>query len=129
MLFTCFGQDQNGNYGDVDQSFESLRFQVLLGPDGTEYCKDLSRLLISMEKRYNKDGKYDPDLSIDYPRKGQVCAVLQRTKEQKEDQCFRGKILFLTTRPMVFYNLETVQDFLIKLGIKPPMHLLEISIL
>ena len=99
MLFTCFGQDQNGNYGDVDQSFESLRFQVLLGPDGTEYCKDLSRLLISMEKRYNKDGKYDPDLSIDYPRKGQVCAVLQRTKEQKEDQCFRGKTPFRTTRP------------------------------
>ena len=70
-----------------------------------------------MEKRYNKDGKYDPDLSIDYPRKGQVCAVLQRTKEQKEDQCFRGKIIFRTTRPMVFYNLETVQDFLIMLGI------------
>ena len=88
MLFTCFGQDQNGNYGDVDQSFESLRFQVLLGPDGTEYCKDLSRLLISMEKRYNKDGKYDPDLSIDYPRKGQVCAVLQRTKEKKRRSMF-----------------------------------------
>ena len=84
-----------------------------------------------MEKRYNKDGKYDPDLSIDYPRKGQVCAVLQRTKEQKEDQCFRGKILFRTTRPMqmVFYNLETVQDFLINLGIKPPMHLSEIDII
>ena len=103
MLFTCFGQDQNGNYGDVDQSFESLRFQILLGPDGTEYYKDLSRLLISMENRYNKDGKYDPDLLIDYPRKGQVCAVLQRTKEQKEDQCFRGKTLFCTKRPKVLY--------------------------
>ena len=98
MHFTCFGQDQNGNYGNVDQSFESLRFQVLLGPDGTEYNKDLSRLLISMEHRYNKDEKYDPDLLIDYPRKGQVCAVLQRTKEQKEDQCFRGKTQFFLSQ-------------------------------
>ena len=99
MLFTCFGQDQNGNYGDVDQSFESLRFQILLGPDGTEYYKDLSRLLISMENRYNKDGKYDPDLLIDYPRKGQVCAVLHRRfKEQKEEQCFRGKNPFFCTK-------------------------------
>ena len=97
MLFTCFGHDQNGNYGDLDHSFEHLSFQVRLGPDGTDYCKDLSRLLISMEKRYNKDKKDDPDLLIDYPRKGQVCAVLyRRNKEQKEDQCFRGNILLRT---------------------------------
>ena len=95
--FTCFGHDQNGNYGDLDHSFEHLSFQVRLGPDGTDYCKDLSRLLISMEKRYNKDKKDDPDLLIDYPRKGQVCAVLyRRNKEQKEDQCFRGNILLRT---------------------------------
>ena len=108
MLFTCFGQDQNGNYGDLDQSFERLSFQVLLGPDGTEYCKDLSRLLISMEKRYNKDEKYDPDLLIDYPRKGQVCAVLhRRSKEQKEDQCFRGKTLFRTKTAKIGLKLRS----------------------
>ena len=34
-------------------------------------------------------------------------------------------MFFLLPQPM--YNLDTLQDFLIKLGIKPRMHLLEIS--
>ena len=52
-----------------------------------------------MEKRYNKDEKFNPDLLIDYPRKGQVCAVLHRRfKDQKEEQCFRGKNPFFCTK-------------------------------
>ena len=93
VVFTCFGQDQNGNYGK--ESFERLSFQVQLGPDGTNYYNGLENILNRMEKFY-LDNKYDPDLLIDYPRKGQVCAVLHRkTKEQKEERYYRGKF-FIT---------------------------------
>ena len=50
-------------------------------------------------------------------------------KNKKKINVFEVKLFFEQHGRMVFYNLETVQDFLIKLGIKPPMHLSEIDII
>ena len=46
--------------------------------------------------------------------------------ETNKRQCFQHS--GVASNILLIYELETVQDFLIKLGIKPLMHLLEISI-
>ena len=54
----------------------------------------------------------------------------ERTKPTFIEKIFFGKVKKLVNLPgkLPQWVIETVQDFLIKLGIKPLMHLLEISI-